>query len=125
MIRVDQGAQRTDAFQESRNLILSEGAHADAIPGLEIEANDVRCTHAATIGRIDAEQVFYLMSRGLTRGEAEHLLVGGFLEVIAGRLERFAVPARRGLLRAGARARAHSCVKPLPSLARPFLAPSC
>jgi Fe-S cluster assembly protein SufD len=87
MIRVDPGAQHTDAFQENRNLLLSDGAHADAIPGLEIEANDVRCTHAATISRIDAEQVFYLMSRGLTRGEAEHLLVGGFLEVIAGRLE--------------------------------------
>jgi Fe-S cluster assembly protein SufD len=87
MIKVDPGAQRTDAFQESRNLLLSDGAHADAIPGLEIEANDVRCTHAATIARLDAEQVFYLMSRGLTRGEAEQLLVGGFLEVIAGRLE--------------------------------------
>ena len=88
MIRVDPGAQRTDAFQESRNLLLSDGAHADAIPGLEIEANDVRCTHAATVARLDAEQIFYLMSRGLTRAEAEHLLVGGFLEVIAGRLER-------------------------------------
>lgn len=87
MIRVDPGAQRTDAFQENRNLLLSDGAHADAIPGLEIEANDVRCTHAATIARLDADQVFYLMTRGLTRGEAERLLVGGFLEVIAGRLE--------------------------------------
>jgi Fe-S cluster assembly protein SufD len=87
MIKVDPGAQRTDAFQESRNLLLSDGAHADAIPGLEIEANDVRCTHAATIARLDAEQVFYLMSRGLTRGEAERLLVGGFLGVIAGRLD--------------------------------------
>ena len=87
MIKVDPDAQRTDAFQESRNLLLSDGAHADAIPGLEIEANDVRCTHAATVGRIDAEQVFYLMSRGLTREESERLLVGGFLGVIAGRLE--------------------------------------
>jgi Fe-S cluster assembly protein SufD len=87
MIRVDPGAQHTDAFQESRNLILSDGAHADAIPGLEIEANDVRCTHAATVGRIDAEQVFYLMSRGLPRDEAERLLVGGFLGVVSGRLE--------------------------------------
>jgi Fe-S cluster assembly protein SufD len=87
MIRVDPGAQRTDAFQENRNLILSDGAHADAIPGLEIEANDVRCTHAATVGRIDAEQLFYLMSRGLGRAEAERLLVGGFLGVIAARLE--------------------------------------
>jgi Fe-S cluster assembly protein SufD len=87
MIKVDEGAQRTDAFQENRNLLLSDGAHADAIPGLEIEANDVRCTHAATVARLDREQIFYLMSRGLTRGEAERMLVGGFLEVIAGRLE--------------------------------------
>jgi Fe-S cluster assembly protein SufD len=87
MIKVDPDAQRTDAFQESRNLLLSDGAHADAIPGLEIEANDVRCTHAATIARLDAEQIFYLMSRGLTRDEAERLLVSGFLGVIAGRLE--------------------------------------
>jgi Fe-S cluster assembly protein SufD len=87
MIRVDPQAQRTDAFQESRNLLLSDGAHADAIPGLEIEANDVRCTHAATIGRIDEEQLFYLMSRGLPRRDAERLLVGGFLGVVAGRLE--------------------------------------
>jgi Fe-S cluster assembly protein SufD len=87
MIRVDPGAQHTDAFQENRNLLLSDGAHADAIPGLEIEANDVRCTHAATIGRIDEGQLFYLMTRGLDRGEAERLLVTGFLEVIAGRLE--------------------------------------
>jgi Fe-S cluster assembly protein SufD len=87
MIRVDPGAQRTDAFQESRNLLLNDGAHADAIPGLEIEANDVRCTHAATVSRIDAGQIFYLMTRGLSRADAERLLVGGFLEVIAARLE--------------------------------------
>src|SRR5439155_549870 len=61
MIRVDPGAQQTDAFQESRNLLLSKRAHADAIPGLEIEANDVRCTHAAAIAQVDREQVFYLM----------------------------------------------------------------
>jgi len=87
MIRVDPDAQRTDAFQESRNLLLSDGAHADAIPGLEIEANNVRCTHAATIARLDAEQIYYLMSRGLARPAAERLLVGGFLEVIAARLD--------------------------------------
>ena len=87
MIKVDPGAQRTDAFQESRNLLLTDGAHADAIPGLEIEANDVRCTHAATVARLDEDQIFYLQSRGLDRAEAERLLVGGFLEVIAGRLE--------------------------------------
>jgi Fe-S cluster assembly protein SufD len=87
MIRVDPDAQRTDAFQESRNLLLSDGAHADAVPGLEIEANDVRCTHAATVARIDEEQLFYARSRGLHRAEAERLLVGGFLGVVSGRLE--------------------------------------
>jgi Fe-S cluster assembly protein SufD len=87
MIRVDPDAQRTDAFQESRNLLLSDGAHADAIPGLEIEANDVRCTHAATIGRVDPEQLFYLMTRGLTRSDAERLLVSGFLGVVTSRLD--------------------------------------
>jgi Fe-S cluster assembly protein SufD len=87
MIRVDPPAQRTDAFQENRNLLLSDSAHADAVPGLEIEADDVRCTHAATIGKIDEEQLFYLRSRGLEREDAERLLVGGFLGVVAGRLE--------------------------------------
>jgi Fe-S cluster assembly protein SufD len=87
MIRVDPDAQRTDAFQENRNLLLSDGAHADAIPGLEIEANDVRCTHAATVSRVDEEQLFYLRTRGLDRSEAERLLVGGFLGVVAGRLD--------------------------------------
>lgn len=87
MIRVDPDAQRTDAFQENRNLLLSDGAHADAIPGLEIEANDVRCTHAATVARIDEEQLFYARSRGLERSEAERLVVGGFLNGIAQRLQ--------------------------------------
>jgi Fe-S cluster assembly protein SufD len=101
MIRVDPPAQRTDAFQESRNLLLTEGAHADAIPGLEIEANDVRCTHAATVGRIDEEQLFYLRSRGLKRDEAERLLVGGFLGVVAARLDGSALhdPVERALER--------------------------
>jgi Fe-S cluster assembly protein SufD len=87
MIRVEPEAQRTDAFQESRNLLLSDGAHADAIPGLEIEANDVRCTHAATVARIDQEQLFYARSRGLERADAERLLVTGFLGVVSGRLK--------------------------------------
>jgi Fe-S cluster assembly protein SufD len=87
MIRVEPEAQRTDAFQESRNLLLSDNAHADAVPGLEIEANDVRCTHAATIGRIDEEQLFYVMSRGVERSVAERLLVEGFLHEIVARLE--------------------------------------
>ena len=65
MIRVDPGAQRTDAFQESRNLLLSTEAHADAIPGLEIEADDVRCTHAAAVAQVDPEQLYYLRAHGL------------------------------------------------------------
>jgi Fe-S cluster assembly protein SufD len=87
MIQVDPGAQRTDAFQESRNLLLSSRAHADAIPGLEIRANDVRCTHAAAIAQIDPEQVFYLRSRGLREEMAKHLVIEGFLEALVGRFE--------------------------------------
>ncbi|CAB4934573.1 unannotated protein [freshwater metagenome] len=87
MIQVDDGAQRTDAFQESRNLLLSKKAHADSIPGLEILANDVRCTHAAAIAQIDPEQLFYLRSRGLSEPAAHRLVVEGFLEAIVGRLE--------------------------------------
>ena len=67
MIKVDPGAQQTDAFQECRNLLLTKRAHADAIPGLEILANDVRCTHAAAIAQIDRDQLFYLRSRGLAK----------------------------------------------------------
>jgi Fe-S cluster assembly protein SufD len=79
MIRVDVGAQRTDAFQESRNLLLSPDAHADAIPGLEIEADDVRCTHAAAIAQVDAEQLYYLRARGIGEEQAKRLIVEGFL----------------------------------------------
>jgi Fe-S cluster assembly protein SufD len=86
MIRVDPGAQQTDAFQESRNLLLSPEAHADAIPGLEIEADDVRCTHAAAIAQIDRDQLFYLTSRGLDPAEAKQLIVEGFLESLVERL---------------------------------------
>ena len=86
MIRVDPGAQGTDAFQESRNLLLSPDAHADAIPGLEIEADDVRCTHAAAIAQIDRDQLFYLTSRGLDPAEAKQLIVEGFLESLVERL---------------------------------------
>jgi Fe-S cluster assembly protein SufD len=88
MIQVDPGAQRTDAFQESRNLLLSSRAHADAIPGLEIRANDVRCTHAAAIAQIDPEQVFYLRSRGLREELARHLVIEGFLEALVERFEQ-------------------------------------
>jgi Fe-S cluster assembly protein SufD len=87
MIKVDPGAQRTDAFQEARNLLLGKKAHADAIPGLEILADDVRCTHAAAIAQIDPEQIFYLRSRGLPKTTAERLVVEGFLGAIVERYE--------------------------------------
>jgi len=85
MIRVDPGAQQTDAFQESRNLLLSTKAHADAIPGLEIEANDVRCTHAAAVAQVDREQLYYLRARGLPEPRAKRLIVDGFLQELAER----------------------------------------
>jgi Fe-S cluster assembly protein SufD len=87
MIKVDPGAQQTDAFQESRNLLLSKKAHADAIPGLEILANDVRCTHAAAIAQIDPEQVYYLMARGIPRPVATRLVIEGFLAELVERFE--------------------------------------
>jgi Fe-S cluster assembly protein SufD len=85
MIRVDPGAQQTDAFQESRNLLVSTKAHADAIPGLEIEADDVRCTHAAAIAQVDREQLYYLRARGLTKAEATRLIIDGFLQSLVER----------------------------------------
>ena len=87
MIRVEEGAQKTNAYQENRNLLLSDKAHADSIPGLEIMANDVRCTHGATLGRINREEVFYLMARGLSRAEAERLIVRGFFQDVLDRIE--------------------------------------
>jgi len=84
VIRVFPGAQRTDAYQTNRNLLLSPGARADSLPNLEIEADDVKCSHGATIGELDAEAKFYLMSRGLDQVQAERLVVLGFLgEVLA------------------------------------------
>ena len=85
MIRVDRDAQHTDAFQESRNLLLSDRAHADSIPGLEIEADDVRCTHAAAIAQVDPEQLYYLRSRGLLEPEAKRLVIDGFLQELVNR----------------------------------------
>jgi Fe-S cluster assembly protein SufD len=93
MIRVDPGAQQTDAFQESRNLLLSKSAHADAIPGLEIEANDVRCTHAAAVAQIDSEQLHYLRSHGLPGEQAKRLIIEGFLEALVERLDEGPVRA--------------------------------
>jgi Fe-S cluster assembly protein SufD len=87
MIRVEKDAQKTNAYQENRNLLLSKDAHADSIPGLEILANDVRCTHGATLGRIDRDELFYCMARGLSRAEAERLIVRGFFQDVLDRIE--------------------------------------
>jgi Fe-S cluster assembly protein SufD len=87
MIRVEKDAQKTNAYQENRNLLLSHEAHADSIPGLEIEANDVRCTHGATVSQVDRDELFYCMARGLSRGEAERLIVRGFYQEIFDRIE--------------------------------------
>src|ERR687897_676341 len=102
MIRVEEHAQRTNAYQENRNLLLSKSAHADSIPGLEIMANDVRCTHGATLGQVDREQLFYLMARGLSRPEAERIIVRGFFQDI---LDRIALAPVREALGAALEAR--------------------
>jgi Fe-S cluster assembly protein SufD len=102
MIRVEEGAQKTNAYQENRNLLLSKTAHADSIPGLEILANDVRCTHGATLGQVDREQLFYLMTRGLSRAEAERLIVRGFFQDV---LDRVALEPVRDALAAALEAR--------------------
>ncbi len=86
IIRVLPGAQKTDAFQRNGNLILDRSARADSIPGLEIEADDVRCTHAATAAQVEDEYVFYLMARGLTRRQAERMIVQGFLQGVLDRV---------------------------------------
>ncbi len=86
MIYVAPGAMKTDGYQANRNLVLSRNARADSIPGLEILADDVRCTHGATVGKIDADQVFYLMARGIPKIEAERLIVSGFFDPIMQRI---------------------------------------
>jgi len=86
MIKVDKDAQKTDAYQRDDNLMLSDAARADSIPGLEIEADDVRCTHGATAGRVDDEQLFYAQARGLSRKEAARLIVSGFFQQVFDRI---------------------------------------
>jgi len=86
MIYVAPGSLKTDGYQANRNLVLSSKARADSIPGLEILADDVRCTHGATVGKIDKDQVFYLMSRGIPEKEAERLVVEGFFDPIMQRI---------------------------------------
>ena len=86
MIYVAPGASKTDGYQANRNLVLSNEARADSIPGLEIKTDDVRCTHGATVGKIDPEPVFYLQSRGIPKKEAERLVVEGFFDPIMQRI---------------------------------------
>lgn len=86
MIYVAPGAQKTDGFQTNRNLVLNRTARADSIPGLEILADDVRCTHAATVGKIDPELLFYLKSRGIPESSARRLIVEGFFQPVMERI---------------------------------------
>jgi Fe-S cluster assembly protein SufD len=86
MIKVDKAAQKTDGYQRNDNLMLSDAARADSIPGLEIEADDVRCTHGATSGRVDEEQIFYAQARGLSADEAARLVVAGFFQQVFDRI---------------------------------------
>jgi Fe-S cluster assembly protein SufD len=96
LIRIRKGAAGTTAYQTNRNLVLSQGAHADSVPNLEIEENDVRCSHASAVGPIDEDQRYYLESRGVPTDVAERLIVLGFFEDI---FERTPVPGLRELLR--------------------------
>jgi Fe-S cluster assembly protein SufD len=89
MIYVAPGAQYIDGYQANRNLVLDPAARSDSIPGLEILNNDVRCTHGSTVGKIDDEQLFYLLSRGIPRKEAEQLIIQGFYDDI---ISRFSIP---------------------------------
>ncbi|MCB0142338.1 MAG: Fe-S cluster assembly protein SufD [Caldilineaceae bacterium] len=86
IIKVLPAAQKTDAFQRNGNLILDSSARADSIPGLEIQADDVRCTHAATAAQVEEEYVFYLMARGLSRAQAERMIVQGFFQAVLDRV---------------------------------------
>lgn len=86
LIRVEEGAQKTDAYQQNRNLVLSRKARADTIPNLEIRANDVRCTHGATVSQVEEEHLFYLQARGVPRTEAQKLIVEGFFRPVIDRI---------------------------------------
>lgn len=96
LIRVNPDAQRSDAYQANRNILLSAHSHADSIPELEIEANDVRCTHGATVGPIDPDQVFYLEARGIPSVEAEQLIVEGFFDPLMQKIPLDRVRAELG-----------------------------
>ena len=96
LVRLRGEAQHANASQTNRNLVLTEGAGAESIPNLEIEANDVRCSHASAVGPIDDDQRYYLESRGIPPAEAEQLIVLGFFDAV---LDRLPVPSLAGSLR--------------------------
>jgi Fe-S cluster assembly protein SufD len=96
LIRVHRGAVRTDAHQTNHNLVLDEGAHADSVPNLDILENDVKCSHASTVGPIDEDQRYYIESRGVSPDVAEGLIVRGFFNAI---IDRGPIPAVTPLLR--------------------------
>ena len=100
LIKVAPDAQRTDAYQTNRNLLLSPDAEADSLPGLEIEANDVKCSHGATTGQVSPEELFYLRARGIPLAAAQELLAQGFLEEVLAKVGHDeAAEAVRGMLR--------------------------
>ena len=80
LIRIDETAPQSEAYQENRNLVLNDGAKAESIPELEILTDEVKCSHGATVGTLDPQHLFYLMSSGLTRSEATRLIQRGFVE---------------------------------------------
>jgi Fe-S cluster assembly protein SufD len=96
MIRIRRGAVKADAAQTNHNLVLDDGAHADSVPNLDIEENDVRCSHGSTVGPVDEEQRYYLETRGVPTDEAERLIVRGFFADIAGQVP---VPGAAGVVR--------------------------
>jgi Fe-S cluster assembly protein SufD len=102
LIRVHRGAVRSDARQTNHNLVLDEGAHADSVPNLDILENDVKCSHASTVGPIDEDQRYYIESRGVTPDVAEGLIVRGFFDAI---IDRGPIPAVTPLLKREVHAR--------------------
>ncbi len=100
LIRIRKDAQHSNAFQTNRNLVLAEGAEAKSVPNLEIEADDVKCSHASTVGPIDEDQLYYLASRGVPPEEAERLIVLGFFDDVFEQLPlpSLVAPLRRSVI---------------------------
>ncbi|MDQ6940122.1 MAG: Fe-S cluster assembly protein SufD, partial [Verrucomicrobiota bacterium] len=94
LIRVEPHAHFTDAYQTVRNLLLSDDAEANSMPGLEILADNVKCSHGATSGQLNEEELFYLLARGIPKNVAQHLLVAGFLDEVVQRLDQPKIAAK-------------------------------